>query len=64
MTVLLMSGRSFQLILWYFVIDVICHPSGSYATEGKKIIINISTLILVLQCFDAVGWAAGRASGL
>jgi len=21
-------------------------------------------LLLILQCFDAVGWAAGRASGL
>ena len=26
----------------------------------KKIII----IIIILQCFDVVGWAAGRASGL
>jgi len=30
--------------------------------------INFSTLLIIgmncLQCFDAVGWAAGRASGL
>jgi len=25
---------------------------------------NICTAHLCLQCFDAVGWAAGRASGL
>jgi len=28
------------------------------------IIIIIIIVIICLQCFDAVGWAAGRASGL
>ena len=27
-------------------------------------VIKIVYLVLFLQCFDAVGWAAGRASGL
>jgi len=38
---------------------------------GQKVVPNISVRISVnflssrsLQCFDAVGWAAGRASGL
>jgi len=31
----------------------------------KQITIHILTLkLLCFQCFDAVGWAAGRASGL
>jgi len=25
---------------------------------------NLATISTVLECFDAVGWAAGRASGL
>jgi len=29
-----------------------------------RALISILCLILCLQCFDAVGWAAGRASGL
>ena len=28
------------------------------------IISTINTRLCTLQCFDAVGWAAGRASGL
>jgi len=31
---------------------------------GIKISVGLSSLSLCLQCFDAVGWAAGRASGL
>jgi len=30
----------------------------------RPILHQISTLVWCLQCFDAVGWAAGRASGL
>ena len=32
----------------------------------KTVIVNINlqSVYLCLQCFDAVGWAAGRASGL
>ena len=30
----------------------------------SKIIDNIGSSSFCLQCFDAVGWAAGRASGL
>jgi len=28
------------------------------------IILMLSIFLFCLQCFDAVGWAAGRASGL
>jgi len=33
-------------------------------SDVEIIIIIITTITLCLQCFDAVGWAAGRASGL
>ena len=29
-----------------------------------KLVIFLATFTKCLQCFDAVGWAAGRASGL
>ena len=29
-----------------------------------NVLVVASSLLLCLQCFDAVGWAAGRASGL
>ena len=28
------------------------------------ILVNLVILLICLQCFDAVGWVAGRASGL
>jgi len=40
---------------------------NKYMAVGKYcavVIIVISQSIQCLQCFDAVGWAAGRASGL
>ena len=42
--------------------------SGTMAAEVVFYPVNISRLSVMhrakLQCFDAVGWAAGRASGL
>ena len=37
---------------------------GSIFTPGitAHILVNVS-IVICLQCFDAVGWAAGRASG-
>jgi len=29
-----------------------------------SIVLTLTALFICLQCFDAVGWAAGRASGL
>jgi len=36
---------------------------GISEAKADKIMVRC-VLILSLQCFDAVGWAAGRASGL
>jgi len=40
----------------------------SERAELQGLVLQISSVVLViiisLQCFDAVGWAAGRASGL
>ena len=33
-------------------------------TTGNMIYVLLQMASLILQCFDAVGWAAGRASGL
>ena len=33
-------------------------------SSSPAVIIIIIVVIICLQCFDAVGWAAGRASGL
>ena len=35
-----------------------------YYTAGELFIIQSNSVLFCLQCFDAVGWAAGRASGL
>ena len=32
--------------------------------ETDRILVDVNCYLLCLQCFDAVGWAAGRASGL
>ena len=47
-----------SLISWYLAKKLKIEES---AFESK--ILNCNSL-LCLQCFDAVGWAAGRASGL
>jgi len=41
-------------------------PNQVSSTSDHLLSFNMSTLLLLqcLQCFDAVGWAAGRASGL
>jgi len=41
-----------------------CHPTNSVKALNIMIITELLILFCCLQCFDAVGWAAGRASGL
>jgi len=41
----------------------ISHQYKSH-TLGKNNFVSYDPELLCLQCFDAVGWAAGRASGL
>ena len=43
------------LVMWYFLIRNTLH--------NNKIFYTSTVVIMALQCFDAVGWAAGRASG-
>ena len=38
--------------------------NGEYDIKWKFEFFQLSAEELCLQCFDAVGWAAGRASGL
>jgi len=45
------------------VVDVKINRKG--VTRDLPVCIVLSSLFcFILQCFDAVGWAAGRASGL
>jgi len=37
---------------------------GSYILPVLSLYIPFSALFYSLQCFDTVGWASGRASGL
>jgi len=67
-----------QVVKWVFVLtffndSVLCHLGYcfSVATVSSHQFISVSVLqkllLLIgrcLQCFDTVGWAAGRASGL
>ena len=47
--------KSYIVLVFYFKVGLVC-----------MIIFVICSLVayVFLQCFDAVGWAAGRASGL
>ena len=38
--------------------------TDNYILSWRNIYIVINDLLFGLQCFDAVGWVAGRASGL
>jgi len=44
-----------------FIVSAIFLSSANFTEFILKFNIH---LVLFLQCFDAVGWAAGRASGL
>jgi len=44
------------------VIVVVVYVATSLMNKDEYIIIMI--ILISLQCFDAVGWEAGRASGL
>ena len=39
-------------------------PNGSIVIKDSVNSVTICEWEICLQCFDAVGWAAGRASGL
>jgi len=53
------------------VLEKKCHIAHRHVQVTKwrehitlKYFIILQVLLYCLQCFDAVGWAAGRASGL
>jgi len=52
------SGRFISSICCIIIFELIVHDGSITCTE-----INV-TVSLRLQCFDTVGWVAGRASGL
>ena len=61
-----------QLCDYHCLIDMrgenccLCVPCGSALLTFSNVLVQafICSVVLCLQCFDAVGWAAGRASGL
>jgi len=53
--------------LFFFQFLFICHSNvvrNIFLKKAKTVVYGQLTFKLCLQCFDAVGWAAGRASGL
>jgi len=44
--------------------DPFCSMLTEPWSNTAPVVINLNNTSLVLQCFDAVGWVAGRASGL
>jgi len=55
------SGWGYQSVVATFIIVVVAYLF--VAADFCLYIYSISYDV-ILQCFDAVGWAAGRASGL
>jgi len=51
---------SVNFVLLYVFYALICSPDASVLV----VLFFLSRKFLCLQCFDAVSWAAGRASGL
>ena len=50
-----------------FLPELECSNIHKHGITQKSFLVNITELLeflQCLQCFDAVGWAAGRASGL
>ena len=48
-------------IITDYISHICCFVTGSLLMVCKSELLSSD---LCLQCFDAVGWAAGRASGL
>jgi len=59
------SGLVFR---WHYVLVLLslklCSEAVCHICTHLLAIITVVLNILCLQCFDAVGWVAGRASGL
>jgi len=51
------------IILFYFIFVVLC-TSRVHCLEGIISEIPVILCVCCLQCFDGVGWVAGRVSGL
>jgi len=50
------------LPFWYRLTQVVLAKRP--LNRRSRYLVDYRVLLLCLQCFDAVGWAAGRASGL
>ena len=50
----------FQVLTWH----IMDKKLDSYSVHYHLVTFFIRVLSTSLQCFDTVGWAAGRASGL
>ena len=47
-----------------FFIELLSFKFASKDTTFIFLVSLVNIIYMCLQCFDAVGWAAGRASGL
>ena len=56
------QNDSFQAPTNFLVTNQMYQPPTTHFTAITQV--NLCLQCLCLQCFDAVGWAAGRASGL
>jgi len=59
----LVVSKLVNVFLWRRISEVTSVPSAVVRTVRSSFSLA-EMLHLTLQCFDTVGWAAGRASGL
>jgi len=66
MTLSVLEGHSPVAGIFNRDISYQWHVVWSYKLfyQGPQCMISLSYPTMCLQCFDAVGWAAGKASGL
>jgi len=63
-------GGTFRRVALSALLDALKHPpsAAAAAARGSKgvrsLLVPLTNLFIYLLCFDTVGWAAGRASGL
>ena len=58
-----------MVIKWLFLLHILMRIFGAFRNAiyffvNDFFVLLFSFSFFCLQCFDAVGWAAGRASGL
>ena len=64
-------GGTFRRVALAALLDALKHPPSAAAAAAarrskgvRSVLVPLTNLFIYLLCFDTVGWAAGRASGL